>query len=621
MRRRRSRWAASRSETKPRTPQANAQGIRRHGATMGSGPPHAARSPSPRQVRMVRASHRRLPRRDSLVWLVVVPLVALTAATLAMWLLGVPGGDDPAHLYKVALLRGGESALWDNLWYAGSYGAVTYGILFYLLARWVPIGVLVVLGAGLLPLLFHLYLRRRWDIAGRGPGWVLAGVLIVYLAMGQSPFLVALALVMGGLVVLGSGRPVAAALLWSAAVFTNPLAIVAGGVFVFADLAGHRDARRPILTFALALLPAVGARVVLGMLFWAPQLEFRGVTTLARLLAFAALGVLLARASSAPSRRALQWVFAAYAAVVLVTFLVAALPVGSNMSRFFAVFGVPLLVAVAWPTRLPRWAPAALVVAALAIQLQFPLWQLREAERSWATQPSFYASALTLAAKYYDPDHRLHVVVPEGHWEAYYFPVAGFPITRGWFRQDDAAHNLALYDPALTPRDYARWLRQMGVRYVLVPHAPIVSASQREVALLETSASFRLVSYDQSWTVYRLRRSRPIVEPISSRATAQVVWLDHTSLRFRVSQAGEYRVRLTESPYWVLLRTEDMAPGSHRSATQGASAATLRRVDATATVRRDAHGMIVLRAPAGGVYTLSFDAGRTFADRLQSLRL
>jgi hypothetical protein len=211
--------------------------------------------------------------------------------------------------------------------------------------------------------------------------------------------------------------------------------------------------------------------------------------------------------------------------------------------------------------------------------------------------------------------------VPEGHWEAYYFPVAGFPITRGWFRQDDAAHNMALYDPALTPREYACWLRQMGVRYIFVPHAPIVAASQREVELLETSASFRLVSYDQSWAVYRLRRSRPIVEPLSSRATAQVLWLDHTSLRFRVSRAGAYRVRLTESPYWVLLRSESTAPGSHRSAAQGAPSATLRRVEATAAVRRDGHGMIVLEAPAGGVYTLSFDAGRTFADRLQSLGL
>jgi len=211
-------------------------------------------------------------------------------------------------------------------------------------------------------------------------------------------------------------------------------------------------------------------------------------------------------------------------------------------------------------------------------------------------------------------------VVPEGHWEAYYFPVAGFPITRGWFRQDDAAHNMVLYDPDLTPREYARWLRQMGVRYIFVPHAPIVSSSQREVALLESSASFRLVSYDQSWAVYRLRRSRPIVEPLSSRASARVVWLDHTNLRFRVSRAGAYRVRLTESPYWVVLRSQPMAPGSHRSATEGASAATLRRVDMTATLRRDTHGMIVLDAPAGGVYTLSFDAGRTFADRLRSLR-
>ena len=548
-------------------------------------------------------------------------MAALTAASLAMWLLGVPGGDDPAHLYKVALLRDGESALWDNLWYAGSYGAVTYGILFYWLARWVPLGVLVVLGAGLLPLLFHLYLRRCWEIAGRMPAWVLAGVLVAYLAMGQSPFLVALCLVMGGLVLLGSGRPVAAALLWSAAVFTNPLAIVAGGIFVLGDFAAHRDARRAILTFALALLPAVGARVVLGMLFPAPALEFRGLPTLARLLAFAALGFLLARASAVPQRRALQWVFVAFAVVVVATFLVAALPVGSNVSRFFAVFGVPLLVAVAWPTRLPRWVPAVLAVAALALQLQFPLWQLREAERSWATQPSFFAPALTLATRYYDPDHRLHVVVPEGHWEAYYFPVAGFPITRGWFRQDDALHDLALYDETMTGREYTRWLRQMGVRYIFVPHAPLVTTSLREETLLATSASFDVVSTDASWTVYRLRRSRPIVEPLSPRATAEVLWLDHTSVRFKVSRPGPYRVRLTESPYWVLLRSDAVAPGSHRVSSKGAEEAAQPRLDTTTTLRRDAHGMIVFEAPAGGVYTLTFDAGRTFADKLESLRL
>jgi hypothetical protein len=542
-------------------------------------------------------------------------MTALTAATLIMCLLKVPGGDDPAHLYKVALLRGGESSLWDNLWYAGSYGAVTYGILFYWLARWVPIAVLVVLGAGLLPVLFHLYLRRCWGIPGRGPAWVLAGVLVVYLAMGQSPFLVALCLVMGGLVLLASGRPVAAALLWSAAVFTNPLAIVAGGVFVLADFAAHREARRRILVFATALLPAVGARVVLGMLFSAAALEFRDLPTLARLLAFAAVGVLLSRASSEPRRRALRWVFASFAAVTLVTLLVSELPVGNNVSRFFAVFGVPLLTAVAWPTRLPRWVPAVLMVAALALQLQFPLWQLRTAD-SWATQPSFYAPALALAARYYDADHRFHVVVPEGHWEAYYFPAAGFPITRGWFRQDDALHNRALYDPDLTPACYTRWLRQLGVRYVFVPHAPIVASSQAEVSLLETSRAFDLVSYDQSWAVYRLRRSRPIVEPLAAHSTAHVLWLDHATVRFRASRAGRYRVRLTESPYWTLLRSGAVAPGSHLSSTQGAG--RLRCVS-VGRFRSTSHRMMVVEVPAAGVYTLSFDPGSAFADRLGSL--
>jgi len=563
----------------------------------------------------------RLPPRDSGVWLVVVPVAALAAATIAMWLLGVPGGDDPAHLYKIALLRDGQSAVWDNFWYAGSYGSITYGILFYLAARWVPVGAIVVLGAGLLPFLFHQYLRRRWNVTGSAPAWTLAAVLVAYLAMGQSPFLVALSLVMGGLVLLAHGRPVVAALLWSAAVFMNPLAIVTGGIFLLADYAAHRGARRRLLVFACALGPSLAARVVLGMLFAEPALEFRGLSTLARLLGYAAVGVLLARTSSSPARRALQWVFVAYAVAAVPTLLIAALPVGSNMSRFFAVFGVPLLVAVAWPTRLPRWAPAVFLVAALWLQMQFPVWQMASAERSWATQPSFYAPGLALATRYYDPDYRFHVVVPEGHWEAYYFPGAGFPITRGWFRQDDASHDLVLYDPGMTAGDYRRWLRTMGVRYVFVPHAPLVSTSLHEAELLSRSRSFELVSWDVAWTVYRLRHSAPIVEPLSRPATAEVLSLDHSAVRFRVSRPGEYRIRISDSPWWALTREGAAAPRSHWASAQDPGGGAVRRVRTRGILRRDAHGMMVFDAPSAGVYTLSFDFGRTFVDRLETLRL
>jgi hypothetical protein len=157
------------------------------------------------------------------------------------------------------------------------------------------------------------------------------------------------------------------------------------------------------------------------------------------------------------------------------------------------------------------------------------------------------------------------------------------------------------------------------VRYVFAPHAPLVASSQREVELLETSAAFELVSMDQSWTVYRLRRSKPIVEPLAAHARAGVLWIDHTTLRFRASRRGAYRVRLTDSPYWVVLRSEPAAPGSHRTSSRRGAAAS-QHVEAAAAVRRGAHRMLVVCVPAAGVYTLSFDAGRTFADRLESLK-
>jgi alkylation response protein AidB-like acyl-CoA dehydrogenase len=78
----------------------------------------------------------RLPARGSLFWLAVAPLAALAVAALAMHVFGISGGD----------------------------GTLTYGIVYYLLAQFVPGVLLTVVTGGLLPLLFHLYLRDgSWE--------------------------------------------------------------------------------------------------------------------------------------------------------------------------------------------------------------------------------------------------------------------------------------------------------------------------------------------------------------------------------------------------------------------------------------------------------------------------
>ena len=62
-------------------------------------------------------------------------LAATAGATLVAVLMaanGVPGWDDAAHIYKVFLLRTGQSVFWDDFWYGGGYGAIDYGFVFYL---------------------------------------------------------------------------------------------------------------------------------------------------------------------------------------------------------------------------------------------------------------------------------------------------------------------------------------------------------------------------------------------------------------------------------------------------------------------------------------------------------
>jgi len=558
----------------------------------------------------------RLPGKRSVVWLALAPVAAVALAGLVMHLAGISGGDDPAHFYKIALLRHGQSVLWDNFWYGGSYGSITYGVVYYWLAQFIPGFALTVLSGGLLPLFFYLYLRDAWGVPDPVGAWALAAVMVVYLAWGQSPFLLAMCLTMGGLVLLARRRPVLAALPCSLGVLTNPLALIAGGVFVLAALVARPEARRPTLVFALAMLPVCALRVALAAVFAAPSWEYHYTSELLGLATVAALGVLLARRNPEPQRRALQWVFVALLVIVVPAYLVPSTPIGSNAARFFYVFGAPLLLIVARPSRLGRAAPAAIVAAVFVFQLAFPVWMLAHAESFTATRAAFFAPALRFAARVYDPDYRFHVVTPEMHWESYYFPAAGFAITRGWYRQDDALHDAQLYNSSLSAAAYCDWLRRMGVRYVFLPHAPLVTTSRREAAILKGSNAFSVVFRDAQWTVYRLTRTAPLVVPQQPGA-ADMLTMDHTSATFSVSRPGQYLVKLTWSPYWTVARQ----PTDFAQRGRDAHVAGQLQLDgvplSAATLRRGPDSFMLFQAPGPGLYLLRFDLASAAAAELK----
>jgi hypothetical protein len=519
------------------------------------------------------------------LWAGGTAAIALTG--LVLWWTGTPGWDLAAHLYKTWLLREGYAVFWDNHWYGGSYGAITYGVVYYLLAVVIPWPVLVVLSAGALPPLFFLYYRAAWGVEEIWPAVILAGVMCMYLSHGQDPFLLALALTLGAMALTVRGHPLWGAVLAGVGVFTNPLALIVGGVFLVADLAARPALRRPLLLFAAGLAPFVLARLLVGLVFAEPGWYLDQLLQAVLYASFAVVGVTLALVSEAYPRRPFVLLFVVYGAVVLGTTIVPGSPLGSNVGRFFMVFAFSVLFFLRRDRfRRPlgsRWLPWALlpVLGFACLQMSTPVSHYFTArEELPATTREFWAPALAAAERYDDPDHRLHVVAPRRHFEAWYLPEAGHPITRGWYRQADALHNRVFYT-AYGPQQYVTWLRSMGVEYILLPDDPLDPWSRREPGILARAPEFELVEETGAWMVYRLRDAEGLVRPLDGGA-GRVVEHDHLGLRVEVDRPGRYLVKVTSTPFWRL------------EGVRGSLAAT-----------RD--HFVLLRAEEAGVATLRFD--------------
>jgi len=543
-------------------------------------------------VTLTRIEARLTSRRGLLaLWLGSTLVVAVVA--FLMYRGGLPGWDDAAHVYKVFLLRHGESVFWDDFWYGGGYGAVNYGFIFYVLALYVPAKLIVIVSAGALPVLFYIYQRDMWGIDDIWPAWLFAATMSAYLAHGQDPFVLALALSVGGLALLARKRPLWAALLVGIGIFANPMAFVVCLPFMLSDVVARPALRRRYLWFVAAVAPFIALRVVLGAAFSEPGGYLNETSQLLLYLGFALAGLALAGVNAAHPRRPLVVLFLAYAAVCVLSFVTPGSPLGNNIGRFFFVFGLPLLFLLRH-SRLQRpfrYADLAVIPVVLfgLLQISAPYSHFTRTDEWPQTRASFFAPALTAAARYYDPDFRIHVVALRRHWEAAYFPEAGYPITRGWYRQADAIHNGLFYTP-YDAATYVAWLRRMGVQYIFLPAAPLDPWSQREVRILQTSPQFEMVDRAGVWTVYRLRDAEPLAVGLNG-GTAQVTRMGHQGLAVTVDQPGTYLLKVTWSPYWTL------AEGS-------------------GVLRRSPDRMLLLDARASGTYALRFDVtlGKVLAE-------
>jgi hypothetical protein len=496
----------------------------------------------------------RLKSRRGLLALWLGATAGAVLVQLLMYRGGVPGWDDAAHTYKVFLLRSGESVFWDNYWYGGGYGAVNYGFVFYWLAQYIPTKVIVVLSAGALPPLYYIYQRDMWHIDDVWPAWAFAGIMSVYLAHGQDPFVLALALTVGGLALLARRRPLLAALPVAVGIFSNPMAFVVCGPFMVADVLGRPETRRRYVWFFCALAPFVLARLLMGWAFSEPGDYLNETSQLMLYLGFALAGLALAGVNAAHPRRPFIILFLTYSAICVLSFVTPGSPLGNNIGRFFFVFGVPLLLLLRH-TRLQRPFPYAdlavvPIVAFGVLQISAPYAHFTRTYEWPQTTASFFAPALAAARDYYDPNYRIHVVALARHGEASYFPMAGYPITRGWYRQADAIHN-SLFYTHYDAETYVAWLRHMGVQYVFAADAPLDPWSRREVRILRTSPEFEVAEVTGAWTIYRLRDAEPLLVGLDG-GSGSVEQVGRLYVDFTVGAPGDYELKFSWSPYWVL---------------------------------------------------------------------
>jgi hypothetical protein len=510
----------------------------------------------------------------------------LVAAGLAVVLLtfAPPTGDAPSHLFQTWLYRHGGFQLWNNLWYAGRYEFVSYSVLYYPLAAQTGELPVLAVAAAALAASFAAVSLREWGRAARGPAMAFAITTpFVLIVSGSYPFTAGAACACFALLALQRRRRVAFSVAVVAALGFSPLAFAVLLALLAGLLLGHPEplvaARRHWIAFAVVVV-ALLAGVLLQRAFPSGGIYPYNATDALVVVAFSLAGLYVTGRS--PRARSLRMLFIAYLVLNLVAFLFKS-PVGSNATRLFAVAGAPLLWLAANVSR-QRSKAIVLPLLAATAALQVGPW-IRDAYSAWgnpAESATYWRPAVRFLRSEGDTQHRVEAVATWGHWEAYYLARAGFPLARGWFRQDDFPENRVLYDHHLTATAYDHWLRLLGVRFVVLSDAALDYSSVDEARLLESGTSgLQLVFQSTHLRVYELPDPAPIVSPPPG-AQAELLRLGSAGVEFSASAPGRYLVRVRYSPYW-------QPEGS------------------AACVARGPDGMTEVRTPVAGLVDLGLD--------------
>ena len=479
-----------------------------------------------------------------------IPLEAYAAAGVAAALsavlawFGPPGSDFPAHLYQSGLLEDHGFAIWNNFWYAGRYSFVTYSLLYYPLAVLFGIRLLAVASIAAAALAFGVVAAREWGPAARWSNRSFAVVWAGVVLSGAFPFALGMALALLALWALQAGRRGRFALLTVLALAASPVAFVLLAI-VLAGIGLARSPGRAGLVLPLATVGlATAVELLLLRLFPTGGRFPFSLPEFAAACVFCGFGIVLTW--RVPSASMLRWIYVAYLAACTAAFVVPS-SLGENVARLrYAAIPIAILT-----LSLRRWRPLPLALVALALAVSWNLTPLAasfvKTSADPAADPAYWSPAVQFLHAHLAPSYRVEAVDTVGHWPAAYLPAAGIPIVRGWFRQDDFPRNDLLYTQ-LDRRRYVAWLRSLGVRYVVLPDAPLDYSSKAEGALIVSGRSGLRVAFRSAHTtIFAVPSPRGIV---TGPGKATVLAMEQNRITLAVGRPGSYRIATNWSPYW-----------------------------------------------------------------------
>ncbi len=470
-------------------------------------------------------------------------VLAAALAAILLWA-APPGVDWAAHAYQRTFLIHHGFAVWNNFWYAGRSSFVTYSVLYYPLAALLGIRALALVSIATAALAFSMIVLRQWGPVSRLSSRSFAVLWAGLVVSAAFPFALAVSFALLALWALQENRRGRFTVCAVLALAASPLAFAFLGV-VLAGLAVGRRSLRHAGVQAAVLAGGTLAELAVYRLFGGGGRFPFALIELVPALIFCGLGLVVTR--GVPAARPLHGLFWIYLAAVVLAYAVPS-SVGSNIERIrYAALPIALL-AVGLRRYRPLWLAVPAVVLA-AIWNLTPIWtSFAQTAADPAASAAYWQPAVSYLHAHSSPSYRVEVVDTADHWPAAYLPEAGIPIVRGWFRQNDFPQNELLYDKTLGPRSYEAWLREMGVRFVVLPDAPIDYSSRQEARLLESGWSgLVLVKRLAHQTVYELPRPTPLV---TGPGPASVLWLWPSRLVAVVDRPGSYLVRVRWSPYW-----------------------------------------------------------------------